>query len=100
MYQEGTIKLTWINPQDFTILNSSMYNDVDSALKNTSDKKDWMIFKLDKVNNDNYSWKLMPYGKYKSFINGMRFRNSGLYEISILLISALSIYGLYKLILR
>lgn len=97
MYKEGTIKLTWINPQDFTILNSSMFNDIDSALNNTSDKKDWMIFQLDKVDNDNYTWKLLPYGKYKSFINGMKFRNSGFYGISIVLISALSIYGLYKL---
>ena len=98
MYQEGTIKLTWINPQDFTILNSSMFDDIDSALKNTDDKKDWMIFQLEKVDNDNYTWKLLPYGKYKSFVNGMKFRNSGFYGISIVLISALSIYGLYKLV--
>ena len=98
MYSEGTIKLTWINPSDYTILESSMYDSVNTALKNIGDKKDWMIFQLQKVEGDSYKWKLLPYGKYKSFVNGMRFRNSGLYGITIFSIACLSFYGIYKLI--
>lgn len=98
MYQKGTIKLTWINPNDFSILESSMYDTIDSAIKSVGDKKNWMLFELSSVEGDRYSWKLLPYGKYKAFLNGMKFRDSGFYEISILLVAGLSIFGLYKLI--
>lgn len=100
MYQKGTIKLTWIDPKDFTILESSMYDNVEDALKDIGDKKNWMIFELSEVDGDRYSWKLLPYGKYSSFVNGMKFRESGFYGITIIGISALAIFGLYKLVIK
>ena len=33
-YKLGTIKLTWINPTDYTILESKMFDSVEEALKN------------------------------------------------------------------
>ena len=48
-YKLGTIKLTWIDPNDYTILESKMYDSVEEALKNipTNIKKNqYMIFKL------------------------------------------------------
>jgi hypothetical protein len=97
MYEVGTIKLTWIDPKDFTILESSMFNTIEDALENVGDRKDWMIFKLEDVEGDSYKWKLQPYGSYKSFVNGMKFRNSGFYGITMFALVGLSIYGLYKI---
>ena len=33
-YELGTIKLTWINPSEYTILESKMFDSVDEALQN------------------------------------------------------------------
>ena len=74
MYPLGTIKVTWIKKDDFTILNSQMFKkqDLQSAIKfaeNVSENKDFMIFELQSKNDkDGYTWKLLPYGDYKRFI--------------------------------
>ena len=50
-YKVGTIKLTWIDPNDYTNLESKMFDSVDDALKNIpSEIKDneYMIFELKK----------------------------------------------------
>jgi hypothetical protein len=38
-YGIGTIKLTWIDPSNYKILNSSMFNDIESALAQAPKKK-------------------------------------------------------------
>ena len=78
-YKIGTIKLTWINPSDFTILKSKMFDSVDEALKNIPtgiNKEDFMIFKLIKTDGTAYEWKLLPYGNHSEFIRSMEFRNN------------------------
>jgi hypothetical protein len=78
-YKIGTIKLTWINPSDFTILESKMFDSVDEALKNIPtgiNKEDFMIFKLIKTDGTAYEWKLLPYGNHSEFIRSMEFRNN------------------------
>lgn len=78
-YKLGTIKLTWINPSDYTILESKMFDSVDEALKNLPSnikKEDFMIFKLNKTDGTAYEWKLLPYGNHSEFIRSMEFRNN------------------------
>jgi hypothetical protein len=78
-YKLGTIKLTWINPSDYTILESKMFDSVDEALKNLPSnikKEDFMIFQLIKTDGTAYEWKLLPYGNHSEFIRSMEFRNN------------------------
>jgi hypothetical protein len=76
-YQEGTIKLTWIDPKNYEILNSSMFENVESAVAKAP-KNNWMLFKLDKTDGINYTWKLLPYGDYKQYLSSMKFRDNKL----------------------
>ena len=95
-YSVGTIKLTWIDPTNYEILNSVMYETIDGALaKAPKDNDNWLIFKLEKTDGLNYSWKLLPYGQYKEYINGMKFRDNPILYFGSL---ALMIFGAYSLI--
>ena len=78
MYPIGTLKLTWINPNDYTILDSKMFksDELEKALKETDNKKDWMIFQLTWNKNDSYSWKLLPYGTADEFVRSMKIKDS------------------------
>jgi hypothetical protein len=67
-YKIGTIKLTWINPKNYTILQSKMFDSVEVALQNipTYIKKDeYMIFELIETDGVSYKWKLLPYGYFE-----------------------------------
>lgn len=78
-YKLGTIKLTWINPSEYTILESKMFDSVDEALQNipTNIKKnEYMIFELIKTDGTAYEWKLLPYGNHNDFVRSMQFRNN------------------------
>jgi hypothetical protein len=95
-YSKGTIKLTWIDPKNYEILNSSMYQTLDDALKNATKEKDnWLIFRLETTDGINYTWKLLPYGQYKEYINGMKFRDNPILYYGGL---SLMIFGAYSLI--
>ena len=64
-YELGTIKLTWINPKDYTILASKMFLSVDEALKSLPKNiksNEFLIFELIKSAGVSYEWKLLPYG--------------------------------------
>jgi len=97
-YKEGTIKLTWISPNDYNYLNSVMYNTVNEALSNrkkyVSDEK-WLIMKLIKTDGNKYEWKLLPYGQYKSYKSGMIVRDNKLIYYGGIF---LTIYGGYMII--
>lgn len=86
MYELGTLKLTWIEPTDYTVLKSQMYkkDDLNKALRDAESKPDWMLFQLQKTENDGYEWKLLPYGTYKSFVRSMKIRNSSWFPIAII----------------
>lgn len=83
MYSIGTLKLTWINPNDYTILDSKMFSEkeLNKALIEAEGKKDWMIFQLIWTKGDSYSWKLLPYGTANEFIRGMKIKDSFLLPI-------------------
>jgi hypothetical protein len=71
-YLKGTIKLTWIDPSDFSVLSSEMFETLEEALKNTKDKKDWLVFRLKESDGNKYKWELLPYGESKNYINSMK----------------------------
>ncbi len=97
-YKLGTIKLTWINPKNYTILASKMFSSVDEALKSIPKNiksNDFLIFELIKTDGVSYEWKLLPHGLYNRFVQGMKFRdNKMLYYGSM----ALTIVGAIYLI--
>jgi hypothetical protein len=100
-YKLGTIKLTWINPTDYTILQSQMFDSVEQALKNIPSnikKNDYMIFKLSKTDGTAYEWKLLPYGKHYDFVRSMEFRNNKLYYYGSMGLGVLGAFYLLKLL--
>jgi hypothetical protein len=78
MYPIGTLKLTWINSNDYTVLDSMMFKpeELDKALNEADKKKDWMIFQLTWNKDDAYSWKLLPYGTADEFVRSMKIKDS------------------------
>lgn len=102
MYQKGTIKLTWINPNDYTILDSKMFkpDELEKALKEAEERKDWMLFQLESTKNDSYSWKLLPYGTADSFVRNMKLRDSLILPYVVILGGGLFIYLLLDKISR
>jgi len=92
-YQVGTIKLTWIDPDNYKILSGKMFDTVEEALNNIPKSKgnNWLLFKLLKTDGKEYNWELMPYGKYKGYENGMKLRDNKLLyygSISLMLLGA------------
>jgi hypothetical protein len=102
MYEVGTIKLTWINPSDFTILESRMYKkeDLKKALEDAKSKPDFMLFTLLSVNGDEYRWKLLPYGEADRFVRSMQLSKSAFIPYLGIATLGLALYGAYKLINR
>ena len=102
-YKKGTIKLTWINPKDYTILESKMFDSVDEALKNIPKnikREDYMIFKLIKTDGTAYQWKLLPYGNHSEFIRSMEFRNNKFLFYGSLALSVMGAIFVLKLITK
>lgn len=102
MYEIGTLKLTWINPLDYTLLESKMYNKtaLKEALKDAEGKPDWMIFELIKTQDHSYEWKLLPYGEANRFVQSMQISKNVFLPYVGLAIIGLATYGLYKVIKR
>ena len=100
-YKIGTIKLTWINPKDYTILESEMYDSVQKALmdipSNLQGNK-FMLFELIQTDGKAYQWKLLPYGLYKQFVKGMKFRDNKLLYYGSMGLGILGAFYLLKLI--
>jgi hypothetical protein len=102
MYEIGTIKLTWINPLDYTLLESKMYNKtaLNEALKDAQSKPDFMLFELVKTQNHQYEWKLLPYGEADRFVRSMQVSKNVLMPYVGLAIIGFAAYGIYKVIKR
>jgi hypothetical protein len=100
-YKLGTIKLTWIDPNDYTILESKMFDSVEEAIKNIPTdikKNEFMIFKLVKSDGLAYEWKLLPYGNHNDFVSGMKFRDNKLYYYGSMGLGVLGAFYLLKLL--
>lgn len=100
-YKLGTIKLTWINPKDYTILESKMFDSVEQAIQNVpSNIKDneFMIFKLIQTDGTAYKWKLLPYGNYNGFVRSMQFRNNKILFYGSIALGIMGAVYIFKLI--
>jgi hypothetical protein len=100
-YGKGTIKLTWINPKDYNILESAMYNSVDEALKNIPKnikKNDFLIFELVSTDGVEYKWKLLPYGRSSQYKYGMEFFDNDFVFYGVLGLSLFGVYSVLKVL--
>lgn len=96
MYGIGTIKLTWIDPNDYKRLNSKMFakNQLQEAIKQGEVLGRFMLFELEKNRDHSYSWKLLPYGQSNDFVRSMKFRDSLLAKIAVGGLLLFSVYGI------
>lgn len=95
-YKVGTYKLTWIDPNDYEILHSAMFESIAGALsKIPKDNDNYLIFQLKQTDGINYTWHLLPYGQYKEYISGMKFRDNKIMYYGGL---ALMIFGAYSIL--
>lgn len=95
MYKIGTVKVAWTKNNDINHMESVMFDSLSDALSFVKGKSGYMIMELDKQDKDYYKWKVLPYGKYKSYKYGMVLSESPIVLIGI---SILAIYGVYKLV--
>lgn len=65
-------KLTWINPQNFEVLESDFYTTLSEAVQASENKENWLIFKRLDQQGSYYKWLLLPYGKQRMFMQIMR----------------------------
>ena len=102
-YKVGTIKLTWINPRDNTILESAMFRSVDEALKNLPTdikRNDFLLFQLIQTDGEKYRWKLLNYGKFYQYKYGMEFLDSDLLFYGTLLFTVLGFLYIIKFVTK
>ena len=99
-YASGTIKLTWVDKNDNKILHSQMYDNIEEALKNTYEKKNWLIFKLRQSSGDGYDWDLLPYGQSKSYTRGMYVSDRPLLQLFLFGLAATGAYFIGKAIYK
>ena len=80
-----------------------MYPDVRSALENVDrlDKGDqWLLMELVQSDGKKYSWKLLPYGRHKSYVSGMKFRDNTILRLVTIAIFLFGAYSLGKILLN
>lgn len=78
-YSKGTIKFTWIDPETYHVLHSRMFNSVDEALNYAQSKNfgnDFLLFELLESDGNKYAWKLLPYGRERQYVSGMKIKDN------------------------
>ena len=71
--EKGTIKVVWITKNTSRIY-SKMFGDIKTAVAFGETKKDYVIFRLLwRKKFSEFSWELLPYGKYKLYKAGLNF---------------------------
>ena len=99
-YQEGTVKLTWINPKNYTELNSKMFDSrqqAESWAQQNGLGKDYLLFNLAQTDGSQYKWDLMEGGESKNFVQGMKIRDNKFLMASIVVGCAFGAFYLGKL---
>jgi hypothetical protein len=96
MYEVGTIKLTWIDTSNYSILKSKMFrkDKLQEAIADGEKLGRFMLFSLERTNNHNYTWKLLPYGQSNDFVRSMKLRDSLLAKVAIVGLAIFSVYGI------
>jgi len=100
-YEVGTLKLTWINKNDYSLLDSKMFpkGSLESVKKYAEDNKlkDFMLFELvSNQKNNEFEWRLVPYGSANKFLFHMKAQDSLVAWSIFALIIGFSIYGMSK----
>ena len=103
-YSEGTVKLTWIDPMDNSVLHSRMYNSeaeakgaVEQAKARGGNRKNWMMFELSKTDGNQYEWKLLPQGNYKKYLRGMKLDDKMIIKVGVGFLMLMGVIYLGKL---
>jgi len=94
-YPVGTIKLTWIDPEDYSLLNGQMFDSIEDAEKFANENEigsNWLIFKLVTTNGNRYEWKVLPYGKQDTYKNAVQLFNSKIIKFLIVAVVLLGSY--------
>lgn len=97
---EGVVlnyKLAWVDEKDNSILHSKMFETLEESILESKGKKEFMLFSLKKMEDGSYTWDLLPYGNYNSFVAGMSIKKF-FNENKAIILSALGIVILIKLI--
>ena len=55
-------KLAWVDEDNKKVLHSKMFETLEAAINESANHKDFFIFKLNTMDNGEYSWDLLPYG--------------------------------------
>ncbi len=101
MYEIGTLKLTWINSKDYSLLESKMFpkGGLESVKQyaNRNNLKETMLFELVATKNDEYEWRLLPFGSANKFLFHMKAQDSLIAQGIFAAIIGFSVYGMYKL---
>lgn len=67
VYEKGRVKVVWVGA-DSEVIYSKMFTTVDKAIRFSSKKEDYLIFKLIyQQNMEEFCWELLPFGKYKLY---------------------------------
>lgn len=64
--EKGTVKVAWVDAKDPDIMESKMYEDLDTALAEARGKT-FMLMELEDSGGDYYKWRVLPYGEYEKF---------------------------------
>ncbi|MBI4035751.1 hypothetical protein HY383_02290 [Candidatus Daviesbacteria bacterium] len=71
-YGKGKIKVVWIE-YDPKKIYSKMFDGKKEAEEFAKEKKAYLVFSLEKQSNmEKFTWKLLPYGKYKTYLGLIR----------------------------
>ena len=94
----GTIKLTWINPDDLSILESAMFDkkNLQGALEMGKTKPDFMVFQLIENKDAYYKWQLLPYGEANRFLFNMKMSKNILVPYAVITLLGFAAFGIYK----
>lgn len=72
VYERGIIKVVWAedSPEE---IHSQMFDTEEEAKEFAQTKKDYLIFALlHQKNMREFSWKVLPYGRQKFYVNFLR----------------------------
>ena len=73
MYDIGTIKVAWVE-KNVEYLSSQMFkpDELDEAVAFGEKHGDYMIMQLIQLKDDYYRWRVLPYGRHKEYLKGMK----------------------------
>lgn len=74
MYDIGTLKVAWVE-DNVEYLSSEMFkpNELNEAVAFGEEQGDYMLMQLIQQKDDYYRWRVLPYGRHKQYLNGMKF---------------------------